>query len=292
MALRRETPASNPPFEADESDTAVVNAAETVSPAAARPVTVEAAAETVQTAEPVQTEAPAATQVPPAVQHAVANVVSGALATSNRADAGAFAQEVEAMKGAADFAYGNYKVFKGNNGEIMETNGVKLGRWVKVTMLAWDDHYEVSPGSKSDKSKDYVAYSKDGLTIDSVVGEKLVDWVGKSVKDYVNFLQEEADYPQARASRFVDIASLVHEAENEESLNGEVIQVTLSKSSIPSFESYQQSLIMKAKAAAKGHTFVKIPEDPFTFYFIREVVTKGENTWTKLRVATALPAKL
>jgi hypothetical protein len=84
----------------------------------------------------------------------------------------------------------------------------------------------------------------------------------------------------------------VHEADSEDSFNGEIIQVTLSQSSIPSFASYQETLVMKARAAARGIPGIKIPEDPFTFYFLRDVTTKGDNTWTKLKVLTSLPAKI
>lgn len=224
---------------------------------------------------------------------AVAVKPAGAVVTSNKAEATAFQKEVEAMKGAADFRYGNFKVFKGNNGDIMETGGgsAKLGRWVKVSMLAWDDHTEISPGSKSDKSKEAVAYSKDGITVDSIIGSQFSEFVGKSVDDYVQYLKTDGDYPDAKKSRFIDIACIVHEADSEDTFNGEVIQVTLSQSSIPSFASYQETLVMKAKAAARGIPGVKIPEDPFTFYFLREVTTKGDNTWTKLKVLQELPKK-
>lgn len=240
-----------------------------------------------ESAAPEAAEAPAAP-----TSTAVAVPPAAAVAVSNKAEATAFQKEVEAMKGAADFSYGNYSVFKGNNGEIMQTGGDKLGRWVKVSMIAWDDHTEVSPGSKSEKSKEAVAYSKDGITVDSVIGKQYLNWVGKKVADYVQYLRTDGDYPEARDSRFVDVAAVVHEADAEDKFNGEIIQITLSKSSIPSFQAYQENLVMKARAVARGIPGVKVPEDPFTFYFLRDVTTKGDNTWTKLRVVSALPAKL
>lgn len=90
-----------------------------------------------------------------------------------------FQKEVADMKGASDFSYGNYAVFKGNNGSIVESgqNGADLGRWVQVRMIAWDEHTELSPGESGDSTKDFVAYSKDGKTIDSVIGEELQGWV-------------------------------------------------------------------------------------------------------------------
>lgn len=235
----------------------------------------------------------AAPAVTPAASVPAVAAPAGAVVVSTRAEASAFQKEVEAMKGAADFSYGNYPVFKGNNGEIMQTGGDKLGRWVKVSMIAWDDHTEVSPGSKSEKSKEAVAYSNDGIVIDSVIGkDEYGSWVGKKVTDYVEFLKNDGDYPEASASRFVDIACVVHESDSEDKFNGEIIQITLTKSSIPSFQSYQEQLVGKAKAVARGIPGVKLPADPFTFYFLRDVTTKGDNTWTKLKVVSVLPAKL
>jgi hypothetical protein len=158
-------------------------------------------------AQPAANDAdPAAAPAAPAAAPVPAVQVTGTLATSNRAQASAFAKEVEEMKGAADFRYGNFKVFKGNNGEIMETGGAKLGRWVKVSMIAWDEHYEISPGSKSEKSKEAVGYSKNGLTIDSIIGSDYARFIGTPVDDYVKYLQNDGDYPEAKKGRFIDIA--------------------------------------------------------------------------------------
>jgi len=242
------------------------------------------------------TTPPAATAAAPAPAQApvTAIAVKPAGTVAVKADTGAFAREVAEMKGAANFEYGNFDVFKGNNGEIMVTNGLKLGRWVKVSMVAWDEHTEISPGSKSDKSKGAVGYSKDGLTIDHIIDSKEYgDWVGRKVDDYVNFLRS-SDYPEAKKSKFVDVAAVVHDTDSAagKAKVGEVIQVTLTQTSIPSFAKYQEQLNMKAKAFARGIPGIKLPENPFDFYFLREVTTKGDNTWTKLKVVTTLPTDL
>jgi hypothetical protein len=212
----------------------------------------------------------------------------------SKTEASAFAKEVESLKGAADFSYGNFTVFKGNNGEIISTGekAVSLGRWVKVSMIAWDEHFEVSPNSKSEKSRELVAYSDDGETIDRVIGENYKSWEGKPLKSYVEFLQNEMDYPEAGSRRFIDVAAVVHEAESNEDFNGEVIQVTLSQSSIPSFSRYQERLVQKARAIARGIPGVQVPTDPFTFYFVRELAQANGNNWTKLEVVDKLPARL
>lgn len=229
----------------------------------------------------------------PAASTAVAERPAAAVVIAPKVG-NSFSKEVEALKGAADFSYGNFTVFKGIQGEIkgIGDSTASLGRWAKGTMIAWDEHFEISPGSKTEKSKDAVAYSKDGITVDNVVGEDLRQWQGKAVADYVAYLKSEMDYDQAGSRRFIDVAFAVLETESNEEFVGEIIQVTLSQSSIPSFKKYQEKLVQTARCVERGVPGFKVPEDPFTFYFLRQAASKGDNDWTKLEVLIKLPAKI
>lgn len=245
---------------------------------------------TFESMDETTTAAPAANDTVSAPVHVP--VVQATGAVMNRAEASAFQKEVEAMKGAADFQYGNYDTFKAIQGVIQGTgdNKAKLGRWVKVSMVAWDDRIQISPGSEAGSAKDCVAYSKDGIKIDSVIGfEKYGSWVGKPVASYLEFLKN-SDWANASSSRYIDVACVVHDGESKaaKELAGEVICVSLSKSSIPSFSSYQEKLNMKAKALARGIPGVVVPADPFTFFFQAEAAEKGDNKWTKLKVSDKL----
>ena len=235
--------------------------------------------------------APAAAQLP-AVQ------ASTAVSTMSRDEiarqAKAFQAELNDMKGAADFTFGNYAVFKGNNGEIAQTgkDDVSLGRWAKVRLLAWDDHHEISPGSQDKNSKDFVAYSKEGRIVDHVIGEELKSWVGKSVDEYVEYLRTTEGFDKASSKRFVDLSAALLGTDSGDGPVGTVIQITLSPSSIPSFTKYQQALKDQARCAAMGLPGFSVPEDPFSFFVIREVVSANNNRWTKLNFAAQLPAKI
>lgn len=260
---------------------------------AARPAKQAEAPESVAASEKATAQeernAPAGTALVKAATTAVGAVNDAA------AKAKAFQKEVDAMKGASDFSYGNYRVFKGNNGTIAETGGEEadLGRWAQVRMISWDDHFEISPGEQSASTKDFVAYSKDGKIIDSVIGEDLKSWIGKSVPDYVNYLQEEEEFKNAKARRFVDVGGALLACENgDDAPLGTVVQITLSESSIPAFSRYQQELNDKARCVSMGIPGFALPEDPYTLFFIRELASKGNNKWTKLRISGALPAKL
>lgn len=251
-------------------------------------------------------EAPAAAASTPA---AVSQPAAAAEATVAIASAGAtslavvgnaaertkiFKKELDSMRGASDFRYGNYAVYKGINGEVMsnDTANASMGRWVKVRLLSWDDHYEVSPGESGDSTKDYVAYSKDGKTVDSVLGSELQEWVGKSVDEYTTFLRDEEDFKLTKCRRFIDTACAVLGADKGSAPIGKVVQITLSETSIPSFASYQQQLQDNARCVEMGLAGFTLPDDPFSFFFLRESAQKGKNNWTKLRVLATLPAEI
>lgn len=244
--------------------------------------------------KPPVSEAPAAA---PAPASAVAvRTTSTALSVDEAAKkASQFKKEVEDMKGAGDFSYGNYDVYKGDNGEITMIGGdeTSMGRWAQVRMLSWDDHYEVSPGEQGKETKEFVAYSKDGEIVDSVIGEDQKSWVGKKVADYVDYLKKEEEFENAGKRRFIDIACAVLAADTgEDAPIGKVIQVTLSQSSIPAFSKYQEDLKNTARCVAMGLPGFALPDDPFTFFFIREKASKGDKTWTKLKISATLPNKL
>lgn len=236
-------------------------------------------------------------QAPQAAQATAETAIAKASATSlslNEAASKAkqFAREVADMKGASDFSYGNYDVYKGNNGEIAGPENVSMGRWAKVRLLSWDDHFEISPGESGPSTKDFVAYSKDGKVIDSVIGEELKSWVGKPVEDYVNHLRTVEEFANTKTRRFIDTACAVMATDSGDGPIGKIVQITLSESSIPAFAKHQQSLADTARCVSMGLPGFSLPEDPFTFYFIREVASKGNNKWTKLRIEMTLPAKI
>lgn len=255
------------------------------------PETAYSEAATAVVDEPIQRQEAAA--VTTAVTVAKASATSVAVADA-AAKAKEFQREVAAMKGASDFSYGNYQVFKGSNGSIAESGGEEadLGRWAQVRLMSWDEHFECSPGESGASTKDFVAYSKDGKTIDSVIGEEQKRWVGASVNDYMNYLKNEEEFANAKCRRFIDTACALMATDSGDGPIGTVIQVTLSESSIPAFSKYQQSLADTARCVAMGLPGFKLPEDPFSFFFVREVATKNTNRWTKLRIVSSLPAKL
>ena len=227
----------------------------------------------------------------PATTTEVATATKTAVARTQ--DTSAFAKEVEAMHGALDMSYGNYRIFKASNGSISEVGegSEDLGRWVKVRMLAWSKHWEISPGGDSKTSKDYLAFSDDGKTIARVVGDEHKRHEGKPIEDYLKYLRDDEGFDSAAVREFVDVACAPLGCERGVEMEGEVIQVSLPPSSTTAFTKYQESLKANARAVAMGLPGFKVPQDPFTFYFITEAASKGSNKWTKLKIEQKLPAK-
>lgn len=286
MALKKpnSAPATTPAFEADPDNAVATAPAAAEAPAAAAPT---------ETPAPEQKVDAAAAKVETTTAIAKAASTAVGAADDSIARAKVFKKEVEDMEGAADFSFGTHRVFKAKDGVIKEMSGdkLKLGRWVKVRLLAWDRHYEVSPGEQSKESTNFVAYSKDGVTIDYVVGDELKGWAGKTVEEYVKYLQDDEDFEKAGRREFLDTQVAVLGCEEEPDFH-EIVQITLSSSSIPAFKKYQSSLEATAKAVSMKLPGFSLPEDPFTFYFIREDAEKGNNTWTKLKISATLPNKI
>lgn len=241
----------------------------------------------VEKAEPVAAQA-AAVAVRPAATTSLA-------ARNEAADlAKAFAKQLADLQGG-DFSFGSYRVFKGSNGELAEMSGEKVscGRWMKVVLLNWNTHFEISPSTDDKSAKDFVAYSQDGITIDSCIGEEVrAEWAGKPVKDYVDYLRNEEDFPKADARPFIDMACALLGTDSGDGPIGTVVQVTLSSSSMPNFKRYFTSLEGTARCVAMGLAGFSLPENPFEFYLVREAASKGSNRWTKIQLMSNLPTKL
>ena len=230
-----------------------------------------------------------AAPAPAAPTTAVAPAASTAVTVNTSEEAKRFQREFEEMRGAASFDYGTFPVYKAINGSIRETGQGKtasFGRWAKVRMLAWDDSYQIGPGVDGSKAKEFVAFSKDGKSVDSVIGEDLRHFVGKPVTEYLDFLRSEG-YDKADCKRYVHTACAVLDSEDGTHQPGQIVQVTLSQSSLPSFSAYQEKLKTAARAVAMGIPGFSLPADPFTFRFSAEAASKGSNTWTKLKIDPA-----
>lgn len=285
MALKKITPAFENESSAAGADTAV----------AEKPGAAHAPAAPTETAAPAPSQASAEASAKVESTTAIAKAANTSVGAVNEAALAAknFKKEVEAMFKGADFSYGSHRVFKAKDGILKETSGDKvvLGKWLKGRLLAWDRHFEISPGEDGKSSGEFVAYSLDGVTIDNVIGEDQKKWEGQPVQDYLKFLREEEEFDKAASREFVDLQVAAMGSEEEPDFSG-VVQLTLSSSSIPSFKRFQSELEATAKCVAMNLPGYKLPENPFDIFFIREAAERGKNSWTKIRLSSTLPAKV
>lgn len=216
---------------------------------------------------------------------AIAKAASTSVATVNE-DVKRFQEEFDSMRGAADFSHGNYKVFKAVDGEIRDTAAganLSMGRHMTGRLLAWDFHWQVTPGTDGAKAKEFVAFSDDGETIASVIGEDLRHYVGKTINEYLDYLRSEG-FDKAECKKYLDTSFAVIDSEAGKHEPGTIVQVTFSPSSIPSFNSYQEKLKGIARGMQLGLPGFQLPKDPFTLKLVTESASKGSNRWTKLNV--------
>lgn len=237
----------------------------------------------VQEETPAQTEAQASV----AATTAIAKAATSAVTTNTGEEVKRFQQEFDEMQNAANFDYGNYTVFKAIDGEIRETGQNKtlsLGRWADVRLMGWGFSWQVGPGSDNQKAKDFVGYSEDGETISSIIGEDLRHFVGKPINEYLTYLRDTEGYDKAECKKYLHTACAVLNSESGKHEPGTIIQITLSPSSIPAFNAYQEKLKTTARAVKMGLPGFALPSDPFTFRLATESASRGSNRWTKLKI--------
>lgn len=228
-------------------------------------------------------EAAAAVQATTAVAVAASTSVTAIAADQAKA----FQQELAAMKDSTDFSLGTFTTFKASNGVIAETGEGKLsfGRWVDGRMMAYGAFTQVSPGDTGAKTKGFVAWSKDGKTVDTVLGDGTErSFVGKSVQDYLHYLRETEGLTGADAKEYLNVAFLVTGCESGEVDEGEIVNIVLAPSSITAFRAYESQLQLGARAAAMGlKTKADLSGDPFRFRFSCVQASNAKNQrWSKL----------
>lgn len=231
------------------------------------------------------------TQAAPAAAQAAATTAIATSAVSVAAEkAREFKEELESMRGATSAEYGILPSYKADNGAIAETGNGKttFGKWMAGRMMSFDTFHQVSPGdSNSAKTKGFVAFSKDGVTVDSVIGDGTErSFIGKPVQAYLDYLRDTEGLTEAQSKEYLTVTMVVLDSEAKTVEPGTQVNVVLSQSSIRSFRAYEEKLKLNARAAAMGLP-VKggVSEDPFRFKFVAENASNNRGQkWCKLAI--------
>ena len=231
------------------------------------------------------TDAPAATATAPAPKAApkdeaaatagvtasteVARIAAGSLAHQQQSEAvlTKLKDQIPAVQ------FGTFPRLVGSNGNVMDKDGKILGTWVDVTLLSWNETFVISPGSDNDEAKDFVRYSRDGVTIDDS---------GEDVNAYLKKLREVDGYTKAAKKRYVELIGFLEAAEKDKTHVGKMVQISLSPQSIASWESYRWNTSIAIRLGRKDVT-----PTPDRVRVTPVIKTKGKDAYTLLNVDAA-----
>jgi len=159
----------------------------------------------------------------------------------------------------------------GANGIVMDADKNKLGVFIDLDLVSYNDEFVVSPGDDSAEAKKHVRYSADGKTINET---------GEDVAEYLKHLREVEEYPKANVKQYLQLVGILTASEKESEHKDGMVQVSLSPQSRKLFEGFQiqqgvKVLMGTAPAVEEG----KSPKIRLT----ADSRTLGDNTFTVLK---------
>lgn len=212
-------------------------------------------------------EAPAS----PAAKVAATTAIAQAQSTAVSASVKRIAPVLTELKDAVRVDWDTLERLVAGSGSIDDGDGKSVGTWIKMTLMSYQDTYEVVPGSQDDDAKKYVRYSEDGVNLrDS----------GTTVAAYLDEMREMG-YDKAALKHKNILVGILDETEKATNLIGEVIQISLSPQSRKTFERYRLTRTAKVnmgRAQAEGSEVLKITAEGKQF---------GKNKFTQLTVTGA-----
>lgn len=245
-------PAATPnPFVVEQTQPATGQASATSAPAAVR----------------------AAVEIPAAPSAAAPAAPTGALVRANP-NAGAVttpanrpAVVLQDMKDAFTVDYDTFERLKSGAGNIMDANGQSLGDEILVTVMSWQDAWDISPGTNDAAGKEVVRYSNDGTTISGT---------GQLISEYLAEIRP--NFPKAELKAKVILVGILDNAAKPSALLGKTVQISLSQQSRKTWDRYRYDRtlqIQMGKAKPEGAENIRIQALPRK---------SGTNDWTLLQV--------
>ena len=182
---------------------------------------------------------------------------------------------MEDLKNAFTVDFDTFDRLKAGAGVIVDSNNNNLGRDIAMTVLSWQDTYDVAPGSDAPEAKKVVRYSDDGVTLAGG---------GGLVRDYLaSLMSGEVDgvkYPNANCKQKCVLVGILEGAENPTNLLGQTVQVSLSNQSRKFWDRHRFNITMAIqmgrRASAEGAECITIKAVP---------TTSNGNNYTLLHVS-------
>lgn len=171
--------------------------------------------------------------------------------------------------------FNTFPRYRDDKGTIGDTAGNEAGSWVELMVVSWSDSWMVAPGDDSEKAKEFVRYSRDGLTIRSED-----DWNGKTCDEYVTYLRDEMGYEKAGVRKYTNIYGMLVAAEQDDCPGlQQVIQLALAPTSGAAWQSYMVNRTLRARMGLVKETTGN-PVVRFTSHRVKG----SKNTFFKLDV--------
>jgi hypothetical protein len=167
---------------------------------------------------------------------AVAKIAAGSLAHAIKTE-NVLAKMRDAIP-AVEF--GTFPRLIGANGAVCvkTDNSRNLGETVDVQLLSWSETFVVSPGSDKEEAKDFVRYSRDGVTIDET---------GEDVNQYLKYLRETEGYKDASKKKYIELIGFLTASQKSGGPTGEIVQVSLSPQSLLTFQAYMANVAVRVR---------------------------------------------
>jgi hypothetical protein len=106
---------------------------------------------------------------------------------------------------------------------------VDLGESIDLTLLSYNDEYQVSPGEDSDDATKLVRYSLDG---------QIIDGTGEKVSEYLEKLRTVDGYTDAKVKRYVQLVGILERSDKKSDYVGNMVQVSLSPQAAKAWDAF------------------------------------------------------
>lgn len=147
-----------------------------------------------------------------------------------------------------------------------------LGTRFTASVVSYNDAFTIAP-NKKDASPKLCRYSYDNQVLN--------DGSGDSVQDYITYLKEEEDCPDANSKRYVELICILEDAEQDHDEIGGMVMISLSPMSVKQFERYQLQTTVKITRGQMTQ------EQAMNIEVSAKIQTYGQNTFTMARFKTA-----
>lgn len=134
--------------------------------------------------------------------------------------------------------FGTLPRLKAKSGEIFDEENNSLGKEIEITLVSFNDLYNVNPGD-SDADSKLCRFSYDNVVLN--------DGSGITVAEHIKHLKDEG-YENACSKHYVELVALLNDAGEENENIGSMVQISMSPQSVKSFDAYRmQSMVKVAK---------------------------------------------